>query len=151
MIKFILVQVSPDLVMFVNITLTGIKQNRQGKTRLSKWYAPYDDDEKVGRQLPVCSAPFSTRSHSYLFAGQVTRRSPPSGCSERSEISVQLRRGGSFLIGTVTLSSVVSIVFSSGTTKSYTVDTPASFSVSASTRMTMSLPIWKQSICLSKS
>ncbi|WVO24963.1 uncharacterized protein IAS62_006345 [Cryptococcus decagattii] len=22
-------------------------QNRQGKTRLSKWYAPYDDNEKV--------------------------------------------------------------------------------------------------------
>lgn len=24
-----------------------ISQNRQGKTRLSKWYVPYDDDEKA--------------------------------------------------------------------------------------------------------
>ena len=27
-------------------------QNRQGKTRLSKWYVPYEDDEKQAIQVP---------------------------------------------------------------------------------------------------
>ncbi|KAI5797676.1 clathrin adaptor complex small chain-domain-containing protein [Geopyxis carbonaria] len=32
-------------------------QNRQGKTRLAKWYAPYDDDEKVKLKGEVCPPP----------------------------------------------------------------------------------------------
>jgi hypothetical protein len=37
---------------FLNTTAPYLK-NRQGKTRLSKWYVPYDDDEKVGSSLDV--------------------------------------------------------------------------------------------------
>jgi Clathrin adaptor complex small chain len=31
-------------------------QNRQGKTRLAKWYAPYTDEEKVKLKGEVCSS-----------------------------------------------------------------------------------------------
>lgn len=51
MIKFILVQVSTPPV--VTPPPAHPQQNRQGKTRLSKWYAPYDDDEKVSVALPT--------------------------------------------------------------------------------------------------
>jgi hypothetical protein len=34
-------------------------QNRQGKTRLAKWYAPYTDEEKVKLKGEVQSAPYA--------------------------------------------------------------------------------------------
>ncbi|KAJ7190422.1 clathrin coat assembly protein ap17 [Mycena pura] len=41
-----------------------IVQNQQGKTRLSKWYAPYTDDEKIGLRGEVHRA-VSSRDHTY--------------------------------------------------------------------------------------
>lgn len=50
MIRFILVQVS--LLLFICFRgAHKFVQNRQGKTRLAKWYVPYDDDEKVRQGL----------------------------------------------------------------------------------------------------
>ncbi|CAE6512705.1 unnamed protein product [Rhizoctonia solani] len=51
MIRFILVQVGHYLdlndVRRLNNASAVVNQNRQGKTRLSKWYVPFEDDEKV--------------------------------------------------------------------------------------------------------
>ena len=50
MIRFILVQVSRHrtTVLRLRQLTDGVRdQNRQGKTRLSKWYVPYEDEEKV--------------------------------------------------------------------------------------------------------
>ena len=55
MIRFILVQVSRHrtAVLRLRQLTDGVRdQNRQGKTRLSKWYVPYDDEEKV-RWFPI--------------------------------------------------------------------------------------------------
>lgn len=49
MIRFILVQV--DILPTPLFSSDSSLQNRQGKTRLSKWYVPYDDDEKVNRSF----------------------------------------------------------------------------------------------------
>ena len=60
MIKFILVQVCVLAVIldscYGRVSLTWM-QNRQGKTRLSKWYAPYDDDEKVRSSFITQTSP----------------------------------------------------------------------------------------------
>ena len=42
-------------------------QNRQGKTRLSKWYVPYEDDEKQAIQVPR-APPCLRRPHRTLTA-----------------------------------------------------------------------------------
>ena len=49
MIRFILVQVGMSLASTARRVPDAFlpNKNRQGKTRLSKWYVPYDDDEKV--------------------------------------------------------------------------------------------------------
>ena len=62
MIRFILVQVGilPTPLFSSDSRL----QNRQGKTRLSKWYVPYDDDEKVYRGFQTgYLLSFLTRHH----------------------------------------------------------------------------------------
>ncbi|EDN97042.1 conserved hypothetical protein [Sclerotinia sclerotiorum 1980 UF-70] len=46
-------------------------QNRQGKTRLAKWYAPYNDEEKI------------------KLKGEVR---PPTGRTARPKIPIQFRR-----------------------------------------------------------
>lgn len=51
MIRFILVQVC--LFGYDHTSFSSHRiQNRQGKTRLSKWYVPYDDEEKVRYLTP---------------------------------------------------------------------------------------------------
>ena len=40
--------------------LLTVRQNRQGKTRLSKWYVPYDDDEKV--EIPLTALTKNTEN-----------------------------------------------------------------------------------------
>lgn len=47
MIRFILIQACGSSTLYKAPFITVFVQNRQGKTRLSKWYVPFDDDEKV--------------------------------------------------------------------------------------------------------
>ncbi|KAF7291251.1 AP complex subunit sigma [Mycena indigotica] len=71
-------------------------QNRQGKTRLSKWYVPYDDDEKVRFDHTVSD-----------------RRGLMQGGNGCAEVPEQLCRGAwlAFLPATSPLCSVPPLVF----------------------------------------
>jgi hypothetical protein len=42
------------LLHFTMVLSFILIQNRQGKTRLAKWYAPYTDEEKVKLKGEVC-------------------------------------------------------------------------------------------------
>lgn len=63
-------------------------QNRQGKTRLAKWYAPYTDEEKVKLKGEVRYCQRDGRFDSIL----TIHLGAPAYCSSRSKISVQLCR-----------------------------------------------------------
>ena len=60
-------------------------QNRQGKTRLAKWYAPYTDEEKVKLKGEV-------RQHPTLYRTPADMPGPPTHRPSRPEVPVQLRR-----------------------------------------------------------
>ena len=65
-------------------------QNRQGKTRLAKWYAPYTDEEKVKLKGEVCylylTSP-NNRNDNHIHSQGPPPHSPP-----RPEIPVEFRR-----------------------------------------------------------
>lgn len=103
-------------------------QNRQGKTRLSKWYDPYtvSISSSVGLKL-------RTAAHDFYRTKKRTRQRVIFTVWSHLEIRNTNR----------TLQST-------WTTKSYTAGTQVSFSVCASTRRIMSWHTWKLYTCLSK-
>lgn len=130
-------------------------QNRQGKTRLAKWYAPYTDEEKVKLKGEVCSScppsvamedpsnPPTSMSNNGLYYSRfiVSLRLATRSTSQTSSSSdprlrpprPPLSSGRTFLAR-----------------RSYIEDMRVCSSASVSMQMTMSWPTWRLYISLSK-
>lgn len=67
-------------------------QNRQGKTRLAKWYAPYTDEEKVKLKGEVRDATLARLPIYPVLTANETSPGPPPDRPARPKIPVQLRR-----------------------------------------------------------
>src|SRR5690606_15143382 len=103
----------------------------RGKTRLAKWYAPYDDEEKI------------------KLKGEVRRlRSPPSHVLTR--ILTQTRHYRCTASSPRAIRNTNPISSSSATTKSCTDATRVCSSACASTRTTTSWRTWRRSTSLSR-
>ncbi len=90
---------------------------RRGKTRLAKWYAPYNDEEKIKLKGEVCLTHTQSAPPVLLLSHSASR----STASSRPETRSTNQTSSSF-----------------GTTRSCTGDMPGSSSVCVSTRMTTS-------------
>ena len=86
-----------------------------------------------------------------ITTGPSAGRGAQASRAEGPEVSVELRRGA-FFVPSGSLTGWVNRAwcFSSGTTRSFTVDTPVSSSAFAWTRTTTSSHTWRPSICSSR-
>lgn len=113
--------------------------NRRGKTRLAKWYAPYNDEEKIKLKGEVsCIKPVLYASSSIPHCS-ILKASP------RANRSLQTRSIASSHLETKNINRTLS---SSATTRSCIGGTQASSSARAWMRMITSWRIWRRYISL---
>jgi hypothetical protein len=133
-------------------------QNRQGKTRLSKWYDPYDDIEKrklqneIHKLINARESKFTNFLEVFLFVLCLIPILSANAIITHSFIthtnslfhSLTLLTAHSF---TLLLRSYLFTLHSSAHTKWCTGDMLDSSSACAWTKRTTSFPVWKRSTC----